>query len=111
MNAAYRHDAEPLRDLAARAIDDGKAFVRAEITFAKAVAASKTRQIVPAVVFFIVASLILQAALTVLVLSLGHVLAWWIGMAGGLAVAGTFALLLAGLAAYLGIRKVKGLAS
>lgn len=84
-----------LRELAARLIEDGKAWASAEIAVVKATATGWIAPAKIAVPLAIVALFLVQAALTVLVIAVGMALAKWIGVAGGLAVSALIFLLIA----------------
>jgi len=99
---------ETLRDLVVRLIDSAKDYLRAEMTVAKRTALEWAARAKPAIVFVIIAILLLQAGLTVLLAALGLTLAHWIGTAGGMAVAGVLALALAGLLAWLAVSRITG---
>jgi protein-S-isoprenylcysteine O-methyltransferase Ste14 len=99
---------ESLRDLIARLIDSGKAYLRAEVTLVRKTVEVRLEQAKPAAAFAIGAVLLVQAALVVLLAALGLALGTWLGPAGGLAVAGLFALALAGLLIWLAARRFTG---
>ena len=98
---------ESLRELAARVIDNGKAYLRAELTLIRATVATKAKQAGPAAVLIVVAILIVQAAITVLAASLGLLLARWLGLPGGFAVAALLVLIVAGLLVWIAARRIK----
>jgi hypothetical protein len=97
---------ESLRDLLMRVVDNGKAYVRAEIAVAKATASTKAGQAGPAAGMLMGALLVLQASLAVLLAALGALLACWLGWPAGLALAGVIGLAATGLLAWLGVRKL-----
>ena len=99
---------ESLRDLVARLIDSGKAYLNAEVTLVKTTVSVRVAQAKPAAAFIVVAILLVQAALTVLVAALGMLLAQWLTPAGGLAVGAVLALLLAGLLGWMAARRLSG---
>lgn len=111
MRSPVPPEQESLRELASRCIDNGKSYLKAEVTLAKETVASRTRQAVPAVGWFAAALLLLQAGLTVLIASLGCLLALWLGWPGGMALGAVVGLLAAGLCAWLGVRAIKGIGS
>jgi hypothetical protein len=96
----------PLRELLARVISDGKAYLRAEITWLKATTSYRAGLLLPAIGLFIVALILLQTGLTVLAIALGALLAIWLGWAGGLAISGLLVLAGTGLLVWLGARRV-----
>ncbi|WP_420137039.1 phage holin family protein [Sphingomonas sp.] len=100
----------PLRELAARLIDNGKAYLRAEVNLVKTTVSTKAGQAGPALAMIVVAILLVQAALTVLVAALGLLLARWLGLAGGFAVAAVAVLAIAGLLSWIAINRIKGMA-
>ena len=101
---------ESLRDLAARVIDNTKAYLRAEVTLAKQTVSTKAALAGPAIGFVVVAIVLVQAAITVLAASLGLLLARWLGLPGGFAVAAVTVLVLAGLLGWLALQRFKGMA-
>jgi len=102
-------ETESLRDLAARVIDNGKAYLRAELTLVRQTMATKAALIGPAVAMIVAAILLVQAALTVLAASLGFLLARWLGLAGGLGVAALIVLAVAGLLVWVAIHRIKSI--
>jgi hypothetical protein len=97
---------ESLRDLIARLIDSAKAYAKAEIMLVKKTVKVIVSQAVPTAALAGAAFLLAQAALVVLVAALGVALATFLGLAGGLAVAGILALLLAGLLGWLALKRL-----
>jgi len=87
-----------LRDLAARVIDDGTTYLKAELTLAKEQAILGVKEARPTLRLALTALMLGQAAIMALATSLGLLLAQWLGLPGGFLVAG---LLMA--AAMLGI--------
>jgi hypothetical protein len=100
---------ESLRDLASGVLDDGKAYVRAELALVKQTALAKVQQAITPAILFVVAIFLLQAAITILAAALGYLLAIWLGLPGGFAVAALLVILLAGGLALLGARRIKDL--
>ena len=94
---------ESLRELIARLIESGQAYVRAEVALVQKTIAVRLEQAKPAAAFAIGALLLALAGLIVLLAALGLAIGAWIGAAGGLAVAGLLALLAAGLLVWLAI--------
>lgn len=97
---------ESLRDLIARLIDSGKAYARAEVALIRQTVVTRIGQIKPAIALAIPAIFIIQAALTVLLVALGFVLARWLGPAGGMAAAAAIGLIVAGLLIWFSIRLI-----
>jgi anti-sigma factor RsiW len=79
---------ESLRDLAARVIDNGTAYLKAEVTLAKEQAISSVKEARPTIRLMLAALMLGQAAVMLLALSLGFLLAQLLGLAGGFAAAG-----------------------
>ena len=104
---AQRLHGESIGALFSRLIDRAGDFIRAEIAFYKEAVARKLNQAKLSVVLGIVAVMIVQASLTVLLVALGLGVAHWIGLAGGVAVAGLLGLAAAGLCVYLAILRIK----
>ncbi len=98
-----------LRELLARLIDSGKAFIEAEIALVRGAvrAWAGAAKIIAALT--LVAFALVNAALVVLLVALGMALAKWLGMAGGLAVAALIALLVAGLLGRMAVLRLKSL--
>ena len=86
-----------LRDLIARLIDSGKAYARAELLVLRKSAKLRLVEARWAAMFGTGALILALAGAIVLVAALGLLLARWIGPAGGMAVAGLLALVVAGL--------------
>jgi len=100
---------ESLRDLAARLIDNGKAYAQAELTLVKLTVADKAAKVAPAAGFLVVAIILVQAAVTVLAAALGLFLGRWLGLPGGFAIAAFLVLLVAALLAWLALQRIKGI--
>ncbi|HWI85866.1 MAG TPA: phage holin family protein [Sphingomonas sp.] len=96
-----------LRDLAARVIDDTKAYLQAELALVRQMIAAKAALAGPAAALIVVAIVLVQAAVTILAASLGLLLACWLGLAGGFAVAAVLVLALAGLLVWAAARRIK----
>lgn len=79
---------ESLRDLAARVIDNGTAYLKAEVTLAKEQAIAGVKEARPTIRLILVALMLGQAAVVLLALSLGFLLAQLLGLPGGFAAAG-----------------------
>jgi hypothetical protein len=98
---------ESLRELAARVIDNSKAYLRAELTLVRQTVAAKASLAGPALALIVAGIVLVQAAITVLAASLGLLLAHWLGLAGGFAVAALLVLMIAGLLAWMAARRIK----
>ncbi len=79
---------ESLRDLAARVIDDGTAYLKAEVTLAKETAITGVKAARPTINLLLAALMLSQCAIIALAMSLGMLLARWLGLPGGFAAAG-----------------------
>ena len=88
---------DTLRELIARLIDSGKAYLRAELLLVRTTIKVRLIEAKYVAVFAVAAGLLGLAGVIVLVAALGLALARWLGPAGGLAAAGLIALLAAGL--------------
>lgn len=108
--ATEGEEPESLRELAARVIDNSKAYVRAEITLAKQTAVTKASQAAMPAVLVVAGIVLVQAAITILAAALGLLLAHWLGPAGGLAVAALIVLALAGLLVWIAVNQIKRIA-
>lgn len=95
---------ESLRDLAARLIDNAKAYAAAEIEVVKQTGLSYVRASRIGAALALLSVLLLLSALPVLVAALGMTLAIWIGAAAGLFVGALIAILVALLLAWLALR-------
>lgn len=103
-----RDDTPPLREMIAGLVDAGKTYARAEIAYYQALVTVRAKAAAIGVGFAVAALLIAQAALTVLLAALGLLVARWLGGAGGFAIAALVGLLLAGLLAFVGVRRIAG---
>lgn len=103
----YNIHERSLRELIAGSIDSAKAYVRAEVTLVKQTATTMVERVRPAAIFIVIAVFLLQAGLTILVAALGMTAAIWLGPAGGLAVGGVVALVIAGLLAWLALGRIR----
>jgi len=104
--AADGRDGPSFGELATRLVEDGKAYARAEIDLAKAIAADKTRTVRLAAILFGVAVLFAIGAMTAVAIALFVTLAAAIGpVLAGLV---TFLVLggIAGGLAWLGVNKL-----
>lgn len=99
-----RYEDPSIRDLIGRTVDDGKAFVRAEIDLYRTIATAKATSLVWPVVMIVAAIFLVQAALTTLLAGVGLGLAVHLGPLGGFAVAALIGLAVAGLLAFLAYR-------
>lgn len=100
-------NAESLRHVVGRVIEDGKDYARAEVEVAKQVALAKVAVLRPVAIILVAVLFLAQAALTVLVAALGLWLARWLGPAGGLAVAAAAVLLLCAILAAGAVNRLK----
>ena len=66
-----RVEAEPIGTLVTRAIEDGKAYARAEIDFYKHMALVRVAGLKVAAIFAVVAIFLVQSSLTTLLIGLG----------------------------------------
>ena len=89
---------ESLRDLAARVIDNGTAYLKAEITLAKERVISGVKQARPTIRLLLIMLMLAQGGILLLTASVGFLLARWLGLPGGFAAAG---LLMIGVSALL----------
>lgn len=102
-----QQDQTSLRDLAARVIDNTKDYLRAEVTLVKQTVATKAGLAGPAAAMVVVAIILLQAAVTILAAALGLLLARWLGMAGGFAIAALITIAIAGMLVMIAMRRLK----
>ena len=79
---------ESLRDLAARVIEDGTDYLKAELTLAKEETITRIKEARPTIRLLLAALMLGQGAIIVLAISLGLLLAKWLGLPGGFFVAG-----------------------
>ena len=79
---------ESLRDLAARVIEDGTDYPKAELTLAKEEAIIRVKEARPTIRLALVMLMLGQGAIMVLAISLGLLLARWLGLPGGFLAAG-----------------------
>ena len=79
---------ESLRDLAARIIEDGTDYFKAELTLAKEEAIIRVKEARPTIRLALIMLMLGQGAIMVLAISLGLLLARWLGLPGGFLVAG-----------------------
>lgn len=77
-------------------IDDGRAYAAAEIDVLRVTATARVRTARSAIVMGVAAIFIAQAGLTVLVVALGVMLAWFVGPGWGMLIAALLALGIAG---------------
>lgn len=77
-----------LRDLAARVIEDGTDYLKAELTLAKEETVTRVKEARPTIRLVLVMLMLGQGAIMVLATSLGFLLAEWLGRPGGFLVAG-----------------------
>lgn len=98
---------ESLRDLAARVIDNGTAYLKAEVTLAKETAITRVKEARPTIRLLLVALMLGQGAIVVLATSLGLLLARWLGMPGGFAAAGVILIAVMGLIARNVVERIR----
>jgi hypothetical protein len=79
---------ESLRDLAARVIDNGTDYLKAEVTLAKEQVITRVKEARPTIRLLLLVLMLGQGAIMVLAISVGLLLARWLGLPGGFAVAG-----------------------
>jgi hypothetical protein len=77
-----------LRDLAARVIEDGTDYLKAELTLAKEEGISRVKDARPTIRLALIMLMLGQGAIVVLAISLGLLLAKWLGLPGGFLAAG-----------------------
>ena len=95
-----RYDGDPnetIGEVASRLVDDGKAYLRAEVDATKAMAGARLRAARTGIIVGVAAIFVAQAGLTVLFVAIGWVLAIWLPQWAGLLIAALLALVLAGL--------------
>lgn len=90
-------------------VDDGKTYLKAEIGLWRAIALSKVDIIRPAVIAVVAALMLVQAGLTVVTAGFGMALAKWVGVPGGLALAGLLLLVIAAALALFAVARLKAL--
>ncbi len=97
----------PVGELVHELIEDGKAYARAELGLAKAIASAKADAVKVPAILFVAAFLVLQGAINVLAVGVALALVRFIGPLGaGLAAFLIFAGLSGGLA-WLGVKKLQ----
>jgi type IV secretory pathway VirB6-like protein len=79
---------ESLRDLAARVIDSGTTYLKAELALAKEQAIASVKEARPTLRLLVLALMLGQGAIMVLAISLALLLARWLGFVGGFVAAG-----------------------
>lgn len=99
-------DEASLRELVARLIDSTKAFVQAEVALVRRTFTVWAGAAKAAAILFVIALILVNAAVIVLLAALGMALATWLGTAGGLAVAALIGLAAAGLLGWIGARRI-----
>lgn len=109
MPPSQGEEPESLRELAARVIEDGTDYLKAELTLAKEEALSRVKQARPAIILLLCALILAQGTIIALAISLGLLLARWLGLPGGFLAAGLLmiaAMALTALSAVKRIRKI-----
>ena len=101
-----RVEAEPIGTLVTRAIEDGKAYARAEIDFYKHMALVRVAGLKVAAIFAVVAIFLVQSSLTTLLIGVGLALASWLGVAGGVLAAAVLGFVISGLLLWLAVRRL-----
>ena len=97
----------PIGELVSELIDEGKAYARAEISLAKAIASAKARALALPAALFGAALIVALAAVTALALGVVMWLAWYIGpLAAGFVGLLLFAAIAGGLGWY-GYQRLK----
>ena len=105
-SARLENDEPPLGELVSRLIDQGKGYARAEVGLAKAIASAKVDAIKLPAIMLAAALLFVIAGVVVFCMTIALALATLIGpLAGGL-VATVIAFGIAGLLAFIAIRKL-----
>ena len=105
-SARLENDEPPLGELVSRLIDQGKGYARAEVGLAKAIASAKVDAIKLPAIMLTAAVLFVIAGVVVFCMTIALALATLIGpLAGGL-VATVIAFGIAGLLAFIAIRKL-----
>ena len=97
----------PVGELVNELIEDGKAYARAEVGLAKAIATAKVNALKVPAILFGAAFLVLQAAVVVLAVGVALGLAPLIGPLGGAIAAFLLFGALAGGLAWLGVTKLR----
>ena len=100
---------ESIGALVARLIESAKIYVRAEITLVKRTVLGWIGRAKPALVFLVVALVLVLSSVTIALAALGMALAHWLGIPGGLAVAALIGLGIAGTLAALAVRRLNGM--
>ena len=97
----------PIGDLVSRLIDQGKGYARAEVGLAKAIASAKVDAAKVPAILLSAALLFVIAGVVVFCITIALALATLIGpLAGGL-IATLIAFAIAGLLAFVGVKKLK----
>jgi len=100
-------DEKSIGGLVSEATKHVSTLVRAEVELARAEITAEVKKGLQGSVFFIVALTILLFSLFFLFFTLAELLALWVGRPGGFAIVFGLMLLLAGLAGFIGYRRVK----
>lgn len=79
---------ESLRDLAARLIEDGTDYFKAELDLAKEETIARVKAARPTIILGLAMLMLGQGTIMVLAISLGLLLAHWLGLPGGFLAAG-----------------------
>ena len=100
-------DEQPVGELVHQLVEDGKAYARAELDVAKAIASAKAAALKLPAMLFGAALLFVIAAVVVMALAIFQALSWWLGtLFGGLLAFLIFAGL-AGALGWFGVKKLR----
>lgn len=100
------HD-RSIGDLTTTLLDSGKAYAKAEIELVKQTMLGRIASLRTTAILLVAALMLLQAALTGLVVALGMLFARWLGVPGGLAASALLVLILIGVLVWIAIGKLK----
>ena len=105
----FDRDEVPIGELVGRLVDQGKGYARAEVGLAKAIASAKVDAAKLPAILFAGALLFVIAGVVVFCITIALAFATLIGpLAGGL-IATVIAFAIAGLLAFVGVRKIKAM--
>lgn len=97
----------PIGELISQLVDEGKAYAKAEADLAKAIASAKAKALVTPLILFAVALFVGMSALNALAVGIVLLLYVFIGPLGAGVVAFVLIGAVAGLLAWLGVRKLR----
>lgn len=103
-----RDQDKSIGDLATTLLDNGKAYARAEVALVKQTVLARVAAMRTSAILLVAALILLQAALTGLVIAFGMLLAPWLGVPGGLGASALLTLVLIGVLAWIAVGKLKG---